>query len=518
MVEQFNNVFLVIRDVLKSQGINIDDSNYDGIAIKQLKSSNTLTGNDSTHQTHIAITGKQMDIFPYLKSDGYFNENDNNLKNYFVFKVFGYLYKKNIEYLDNNSAKLYENDIVKIHTIVTRSKRDTSEQMQLSQLSLDDERFVGFRRLLNIDYFLIILKRKEKFEYDFFGIKNTENEDIISSLKNFNGYFYKKKTTTVISINNMEGLSDNVIENKKENSSVDILEVKRDKIKNKKIPLNLIVYGAPGTSKTYNMPNYAIAAIDNADVNLEQDRIALLKRYKEFVKKGQIVFTTFHQNYGYEDFIEGLRPDTNSSQLSFKTVDGVFKKIANKAIQDNDNRYVIIIDEINRGNISKIFGELITLIEEDKRWGEDNEMSATLPSGRNFAVPNNLYIIGTMNSADKSISLIDAALRRRFSFEEMVPDSRLIGDNKLKSIFEKMNLKLNEMLESSDLLIGHSYFIGKTIADFNDIMNKNIVPLLYEYLYDNKNKVRKFLTDVFEDTEYIVKDNKFGRLTVEKGN
>lgn len=300
--------------------------------------------------------------------------------------------------------------------------------------------------------------------------------------------------------------------------SKNCIDVTLNKRKDKTNPLNLIVYGAPGTSKTYNMPRYAYNIASGKKYDSAIDRVELMKNYNKMIQDGRIVFTTFHQNYGYEDFIQGLRPDPKSNSLSFKVMDGVFKKIADKALHDGGNNYVIIIDEINRANISKVFGELITLIEDDKRWGEESQMQVTLPSGDVFAVPNNLYIIGTMNSADKSISLIDAALRRRFSFEEMVPDSSLISDAKLKAIFEKMNLKLNEMLESSDLLIGHSYFIGKSVADFHDLMNKNIVPLLYEYFYDNKNKVSKFLDDVLKDTGYKVKDNKFGRLTIEKGN
>lgn len=317
--------------------------------------------------------------------------------------------------------------------------------------------------------------------------------------------------------NNINLDDEDILEENEEMGKLNIFDIKRESLKGNNVNrLNLIVYGAPGTSKTYNMPNYAIAAIDNANIDLNKDRATLLKRYKELVKNGQIVFTTFHQNYGYEDFIEGLRPDPNSTQLSFKTVDGIFKKIADKAIQDNNNRYVIIIDEINRGNISKIFGELITLIEEDKRWGEENEMSATLPSGRPFAVPNNLYIIGTMNSADKSISLIDAALRRRFDFEEMTPNASLIEDKSLKKIFEKLNNCLSKALDSSDLLIGHSYFINKTIDDIETIMNNRIIPLLYEYFYDNKNKVRNIIEEALGEQYVSIVDNDYGRLRIKK--
>ena len=239
-----------------------------------------------------------------------------------------------------------------------------------------------------------------------------------------------------------------------------------------------------------------------------------MKTYNDLVRKGQIVFTTFHQSYGYEEFIQGLRPDTKSGKMSFKTVDGVFKRIADRALNDLENNYVIIIDEINRANISKVFGELITLIEDDKRWGEINETCATLQSGDVFAVPNNLYIIGTMNSADKSISLIDAALRRRFIFKEQRPNADLITDPKLKAFFERLNAYLYDSLGSADLLVGHSYFMGKTAADLPNIMNDNIIPLLYEYFYDNKKNVNKAIEDTMGKVDYTVVDNKTGRIFV----
>ena len=302
---------------------------------------------------------------------------------------------------------------------------------------------------------------------------------------------------------------DNAIE--EDDKMKNCLEIERKPRTDKQYPLNLIVYGAPGTGKTYGTAEYALKIVG---ASLPGNRKDVMMIYNDLVRKGQIVFTTFHQSYGYEEFIQGLRPDTKSDKMSFKVVDGVFKRIADRALNDFENNYVIIIDEINRANISKVFGELITLIEEDKRWGEINETCATLQSGDVFAVPNNLYIIGTMNSADKSISLIDAALRRRFIFKEQRPNADLISDLKLKAFFERLNAYLYDLLGSADLLVGHSYFMGKTIEDLPAIMNDSIIPLLYEYFYDNKKNVNKALEDTMEKADYTIVDNKTGRIFV----
>lgn len=309
-----------------------------------------------------------------------------------------------------------------------------------------------------------------------------------------------------------------VEENKK---LMSCLEITREPRINKMYPMNFIVYGAPGTGKTYSMVEYALAIIENVTIDAfraaNPNRKLNIARYKELVKAGQIVFTTFHQNYGYEEFIQGLRPDKDSEMMAFKIVDGVFKVIADTALNDTENKnYVIIIDEINRANISKVFGELITLIEEDKRWGELNETSVTLQSGDQFAVPNNLYIVGTMNSADKSISLIDAALRRRFDFIEQKPDSTLVPEGVLRKIFDNINEKLVRELNSTDLLVGHSYFMKKTEKDLCNIFNNNIIPLLYEYFYDNRKKVAQLLKNAIDKSgaQIEIVDEKVGRLRV----
>lgn len=290
------------------------------------------------------------------------------------------------------------------------------------------------------------------------------------------------------------------------------------------VNINTIVYGAPGTGKTYSMPEYAVAILEKQSVDYikelyKDDRDGLLEKYNDYIDSERAVFTTFHQSYGYEDFIEGLRPNVDSKELKFEVVDGIFKKLADKALEDRENNYVIIIDEINRGNISKIFGELITLIESDKRWGEDEQMRAKLASGKEFKVPNNLFIIGTMNSADKSIALIDTALRRRFMFIEKSPDGTTISDDRLKQIFNKLNKSLYDELKSSDLLIGHSFFVGRNYNQLEDIFNNNIIPLLYEYYFGDEKSIKDVINsslEGFNDFEIDDEDDGIHRLRIKK--
>lgn len=240
-------------------------------------------------------------------------------------------------------------------------------------------------------------------------------------------------------------------------------------------------------------------------------------------------FLTFHQSYSYEDFIEGIKPELSESDVSYKIEEGVFQKMCNRARNDSSNNYAIFIDEINRGNISSIFGELITLIEDDKREGKPNEIKATLPySKKHFSVPNNLYIIGTMNTADRSVEALDTALRRRFSFIEMNPEPEKLNTDVFKCIGIDLEALLNainariEKLLDKDYCIGHSYFMTITnrkepLEEMKTIFQNKILPLLQEYFYGDwgkillvigkefletkKNTIKFLSTDSYEDFE-----------------
>ena len=219
-------------------------------------------------------------------------------------------------------------------------------------------------------------------------------------------------------------------------------------------------------------------------------------------------FVTFHQSFAYEDFIEGIKPiapeeGEESKDLGYAIEDGVFKKLCLRAKNDPDNKYAIFIDEINRGNVSAIFGELITLIELDKRKDAKNGMSIKLPySKKEFSVPSNIDIYGTMNTADRSVEALDTALRRRFEFKEMMPDYAVIENEevegiKLSEVLKTINQRI-ELLIDRDHTIGHSYFVNvNTLEKLANAFNNKIVPLLQEYFYGDYGKIGLVLGNGF---------------------
>ena len=299
-------------------------------------------------------------------------------------------------------------------------------------------------------------------------------------------------------------------------------------------PLNQILFGPAGTGKTYNTINEALSIVYKvtqdtlieiiqkelrsknkpiSDRNMREEMTQRFNKYLESTKdqEAQIGFVTFHQSYGYEDFVEGIKVKEDKGQLKYPVVAGVFKRFCKSAKDNPTKNYVLIIDEINRGNISKIFGELITLIEVSKRVGKAEALEIILPHSQNekFGVPENLYIIGTMNSSDRSLTSVDIALRRRFEFVEMMPDYEVLDDiainglvkKSVSTILKTINQRIKVLLDR-DHCIGHAYFthlkptpnkLPATVQDVMRVFEKKIIPLLQEYFFDDWEKINLVL-------------------------
>ena len=322
---------------------------------------------------------------------------------------------------------------------------------------------------------------------------------------------------------------------------------------------NMILYGPPGTGKTYSTAIYAVAICDNKNVEeLKEDYDGVMTRYNKLLEEGRVKFITFHQSYGYEEFIEGIKPVLNDQNgIGYTIEDGAFKAFCkdatkvegenshNKVADDNaadvsmeqqdkelpNKNYVFVIDEINRGNISKIFGELITLIEDTKRAGMAEARTAVLPySGDLFSVPSNVYILGTMNTADRSISLMDTALRRRFQFIEMMPDVAIlekIGANRVGDLDVALMLKtINERityLYDREHTIGHAFFTklakNPSIDTLRSIFEKSVIPLLQEYFYEDYQKIQFVLGDNDKEDDFkFIRDEELNVKNIFKGN
>ena len=383
--------------------------------------------------------------------------------------------------------------------------------------------------------YIIEIPYKHEIKIEFDSIQNADDEKEIISLTELKNKFKPKawdsQGEAVGSYIDETILPElrkiwNILINGDENSKTPNGRDEKKTMK-KEFDKNVIFYGPPGTGKTYTTAKRAVEICKTESEKELTDYSEIMERYNELKKKNRIEFITFHQSYGYEEFIEGIKPiisneddesdSENSQEIKYEIVDGIFKKFcdeARKAQDKENNEYVFIIDEINRGNISKIFGELITLIETTKRAGKEECISTKLPySKEEFTVPDNVYIIGTMNTADRSIALMDTALRRRFKFEEMLPNYDLLKDIFVEDEGVKVNIGamlkvINERIEylyDREHTIGHAVFLeleeNNNIDKLENIFKKSVIPLLQEYFYEDYEKIRLILGDNAKDED-----------------
>jgi 5-methylcytosine-specific restriction enzyme B len=268
----------------------------------------------------------------------------------------------------------------------------------------------------------------------------------------------------------------------------------------------VILYGPPGTGKTYWAEIAALELAARSHCNLAWSQLSDEQMATVYAA---VRMCTFHPSYGYEDFLEGYRAEKSGEQMVFVLREGIFKKLCREAGTERRCKFYLIIDEINRGDIPRIFGELLTVLEKNKRGKK-----VVLPlSGDKFQVPDNVYIIATMNTADRSVALLDTALRRRFGFIELMPDSSVLEDSVINGIplgpwLDALNRRICEHVgrDARNLQVGHSYFMekGRPISEFGRlaaVIREDIIPLLEEYCYEDYDRLEKILGEVLVDVQ-----------------
>ena len=399
----------VVHNTLLKIGQKIDPKKYDGLIVKNLKISNTLDKDRKSNQTHIAITGEQMDLFPYCRANGYFDSSvklqNNPLKKYFVAQIPINLYRSNILYLNKNT-NIFNDDQQCVYVSIVRSRRfNSSDQIQMSIIDLDSPKFIEFRHLIHANDYLVILKQKEKLLYDMYAVKA---DDVDQSFSQLNNQLAVDITSTKVDINKLITNCDQ--------KACGFISYNTGLVSN--FERNRIVFGAPGTGKSFEINEDRIKLLgNNSDVNYER--------------------VTFHPDYSYANFVGTYKPVVRSrvsslndesdamlnsqDEITYGYVPGPFLRVLVKALKsamsDNPEPFLLIIEEINRANVAAVFGDIFQLLDRNENNYSQYSINATedmkhylskefdLP-GYNFErirIPDNMFIWATMNSADQGI-------------------------------------------------------------------------------------------------------------------
>lgn len=447
----------IIKSVLESTtNIELDCENYDGILVKILRASNTLDENRTTNQTHIAITGNQMDMFPYLRADGYLDSEtpDPDLKKYFIGQVTMHLSRNNISYLkgdmqieSESNTESIENSFIETKSSILRAARKSqTDQLQLSLLDEDGPDFIKFRKLLTEGSCLIILKRVNQLEYEAYGIKAS---DTTQALNELNNKFYKRPTNTIIDISKDFKLKEEV-------------DYNHNRLKNGE---NILLYGVPGSGKSFTIQtNYC-------------DDFDLMER------------VVFHPDYMNTDFVGQILPtvkgEGEEKEITYDFTPGPFTRILKKAINNPDKHFYLVIEEINRGNAPAIFGEIFQLLDRESDGTSSYKITNYNIASEVFGdketpvfIPSNLSILATMNTADQNVFTLDTAFQRRWNMKMIENDVTKAKHAEIKILdttvtWERFNTVVNDQiitssattLSSEDKRLG-AYFVTVDVLEY----------------------------------------------------
>ena len=659
--------FSEVLNLIVSSCPFLSGNEYDGIIIKKLAATNTISDTGASHQSHMAFTGRQKDFFPFLNADGYFNvgyeSKDDDLKKYFTLQIPLTIYKENTDSLTNKLFNLihYTSGKKVVKASVLRSRRNNADdQIELSIKSLDDKDFIEFRKLLRVDDFFVLLKKKNCLEYDLVGIRsNDKNAENLSKCTDF----YKLPTQTPVGLERFETNGNDFSQNAE---TTDFISP--DKYSYIKIPLNidsssdktqlrqnliaalnkikssdkddgfnllskLVLFGiqngktiiendispnelasASNISDNYHLHlrfgiqiyNYAknnklIVALENSNFQSERET-TLSQSSTPFTSPEQIIYygvpgsgksheikhkleeeykipeekqdvfverTVFHPEYTNADFIGQIMPKLVQGKTDFVFKPGPFTSILKKALCDSQNRYVLVIEEINRGNAAAIFGELFQLLDRiddaskttshngslntyGKGWSEYFVMNSEINNyirdsddtfdgkaldinGIHFSantgirLPPNLSILATMNTSDQNVFTLDNAFQRRWDMklienvfgdtEEEINQRNAFVDSAKQIIWEKfqteINIKIGKMSEDAGLSSMEDKRLGcwfvKAIKLGNDyIISKDLfAEKVLKYLWDDAFKFcREKVFNGYTNLESLTRDFK----------
>ena len=541
--QEFRNEFEPIKKVLAKQDIIVNADDYDGVVVKMLECTNTRGCGDTTH---IEFTGEQMDMFPYLAPYTYFKDYQNygDQKSFYVFKMPLFLNKLNLKYLLDNqdnyardyfawkgrqgidedqrirrqsdlekniyylektlSSEKYQ-DVTKIdsHSTLLRGEKETGSHMEISQIKSDDELFQSFRWIMPLNSYIIILKLRKEVEFEIYGVLPNDAEEISHLHLQFNYYHTARGKKTLVPLESF----DIPISEEENEDSVSDADTK-----------NLLLYGVPGCGKSWTIKNKICKGVDEKHV----ERIV------------------FHPDYTYSDFVGQILPKVSADGLQYEFTCGPFTSILRKAESKPDEKFYLIIEEINRGNAPAIFGDIFQLLDrmdEDKdgfRKGTSefpitNEDIADKVYGdknHKVRIPSNLSIIATMNTSDQNVFTLDTAFQRRWDMEmienkiddktddlfkeTIILDTGMSWKNFCYGINKKILENNNNLSSSEDKRLG-TYFIKSEDFEYNENEDNEYRDLLKDKSRKFSEKVLKYLwddafkfsrNDIFNEVQY----------------